>query len=144
MKSMVAEAEEFRDRYRGKVTLLDAKGLLQFLEERDANWLRCEGQIKYCFLLYSADSTKEVAKGLLEAVRYAQMRRNQALAFIDIELAKLLESKPSLIRDPILSEYKHLLEKLARKAPHMLSEAEEQLVITKDKNGVNAWQLLQS
>lgn len=144
LESAVAKAEEIREKYHGKVASLNAKGLLEFLETRDDSWLRCEGLIKYCRLLYSADSTNNVAKELLEAVRKAQMRREQALAFADIELAKLLANTPSLIKDPRLAEYKHFLERTLSRAPHMLSEAEEQMVIAKDKNGVNAWQLLQS
>jgi len=72
------------------------------------------------------------------------MRLDQALAFIIIELGRLLAENPSLIQDPLLVEYKHYLEKTLRKVPHILSEAEEQLIITKDKNGIAAWQLLQS
>jgi oligoendopeptidase F len=140
----VAEAGGIRDKYHGKIGHLDAKGLVELLEMRDYSWLRCEGLFKYCLQLYSADSTNDLAKELLEAVRKAQMKREQALAFVDIELAKLLASNPSLVNDSTLAEYKHFLEVMLRRAPHMLSEAEEQVVISKDKNGVNAWQLLQS
>jgi oligoendopeptidase F len=72
------------------------------------------------------------------------MRVSQALAFIDLELGKLLAAKPSLVNDPVLAEFRHFLERLLRKVPHMLSETEEQLVIVKDKNGIRAWELLQS
>jgi oligoendopeptidase F len=72
------------------------------------------------------------------------MSAYQALAFIDLELGKLLASKPSLVDDSILGEFRHYLERLLRRVPHMLSEVEEQLVIMKDKNGIRAWELLQS
>ncbi len=144
LDSRAAEAEKIRDKHHGKIRRLDAQGLLKFLETKDAFALKCEGVIKYCYLLYSADSTIDEAKELLEAVRRAQTRLEQALAFIEIELGKLLAENPSLVKDPVLAEYKHFLEKILRRVPHMLSETEEQLIIVKDKNGIAAWQLLQS
>ncbi len=144
LESMVAEAGRMREQYHGKTAGLDAKGVLNLLDSRDALALRFEGVVNYCNLLYSADSTSDVAKQLNEAVRGATMTAYQALAFIDLELGKLLASKPSLVDDPVLHEFRHYLERLLRRVPHMLSEAEERLVILKDKNGIRAWELLQS
>ncbi|MCW4051841.1 MAG: M3 family oligoendopeptidase [Candidatus Bathyarchaeota archaeon] len=144
LSSRAAEAEEFRRKHHREITSLDAQGLKDFLEEKDAFTLKCEGVIKYCYLLYSADSTNSVAKELHEAVRKAEVKIEKALTFIDIKLGELLAKKPSLVQEPLLKEYKHFLEKILRRVPHMLSEVEEQLIITKDKNGVFAWQILQS
>jgi len=144
LDSMVAEAEKIREEYRGKIKGLDAKGVLKLLETKDAYTLKFEGVTKYCRLMYSADSTNDVAKHLNDVASKASMRALQALAFIDIELGKLLIEKSSLVADPVLAEYGHYLERLLRRAPHMLSETEERLVIMKDRNGINAWQMLQS
>jgi len=144
LESMVTEAEKARDVYHGKIGSLDAKGLLELLEMKDTYILKFEGVIMYCRLMYSADSTDDVAKQLNDAARRAYMKVGQALAFIDIELGKVLAENPSLIMDPVLTEYKHYLERIVRRVPHMLSETEERLVIMKDKNGINAWGMLQS
>jgi len=144
LESMVTEAEKARDVYHGKIGSLDAKGLLELLEMKDTYILKFEGVIMYCRLMYSADSTDDVAKQLNDAVRRAYMKVGQALAFIDIELGKVLAENRSLITDPVLAEYKHYLERIVRRVPHMLSETEERLVIMKDKNGINAWGMLQS
>jgi len=144
LESMVAEAEKVRDVYRGKIEGLDARGLLELLEMKDAFTLRFEGVSMYCRLMYSANSTDDVAKQLNDAARRALMRVGQALAFMDIELGKLLAEKPSLVTDPVLAEYKHYLERILRRVPHMLSETEERLIIIKDKNGISAWEMLQS
>jgi oligoendopeptidase F len=66
------------------------------------------------------------------------------LAFIDVELGRLLVAKPSLTSETTLSEFRHYLECKLREAPHMLSETEERLIFAKDKNGINAWQTLHS
>lgn len=144
LESMVVGAEKIRDRYHGKIRDLDAKRILELLEINDAYTLTFEGVKKYCRLIYSADSTIAVAKQLNDAARRVSMSVGQALAFIDIELGKLLAENPSLVTDPLLAEYKHYLERTLRRVPHMLSEIEESLIIVKDKNGVNAWQILQS
>lgn len=144
LESMVTEAEKARDVYHGKIGSLDAKGLLELLEMKDTYILKFEGVIMYCRLMYSADSTDDIAKQLNDATRRAYMKVGQALAFIDIELGKVLAENRSLITDPVLAEYKHYLERIVRRVPHMLSETEERLVIMKDKNGINAWGMLQS
>jgi len=144
LESMVAEAEKIRDRYHDKIESLDAKGVLGLLETKDAYTLKFEGVTKYCHLMYSANSTDDTAKQLNDAARRASMRAAQALAFIDIELGKLLTENPSLVTNPVLAQYKYFLERKLRRVPHMLSETEERLAIIKDKNGIGAWQMLQN
>ena len=144
LEEMVAEAEKVRNDYRGKIGVLDAKGVSELLESRDALTLKNEGAVKYCFLMYAANSTDETAKQLNDAARRAMMRVGQKLAFVDIELGKLVVARPGMVKDSKLTEYRHYLERLLRRVPHMLSETEEQLVIVKDKNGINAWETLQS
>ena len=143
LDSMVEEAEKLREKYHGKIRDLDAKALLKLLETRDDHSLRFEGVNMYCRLMYSADSTDDTAKQLNDAVRRASMRTGQALAFMGIELARLLSEKPSLVKDPALAEYRHYLERVLRRAPHMLTEPEERLTLVKDMNGISAWQMLQ-
>jgi len=95
--SMVAEAEKVRDKYHGKIGSLNAKGVLELLEMKDALFLRFEGVYRYCRLMYSADSTDDVAKQLNDTARKAFMKVEQASAFIYLELGKLLAENPSLI-----------------------------------------------
>ncbi len=144
LKYMVAEAEKFRKKYRGNISGFDVKSLLEMLEAKDGLILRFEGAVMYCILKYNADSTDAVAKQLNEAARKAYAQVGQAMAFADIELGKLLSEKPSLTNESVLVEYKHYLEKILKRVPHMLSEIEERVIILKDKNGINAWEMLQS
>ncbi len=143
MERAVDKAREFRDRYRGDIPETDAAGLLEVLETKDEMELEFEGPFMFSFLMYSADSTSGTAKRLNDAARNARMKIGQALAFLDLEIGKLLSEKPEIVDNPEVDEYKHYLERIKRRIPHMLSEKEEQLIITKDKNGINAWQQLQ-
>ena len=69
LQLMVEEADRIREAYHGKIENLDAKGLLKFLELRDAYTLKFDGVRLYCGLMYSADSTDKVAKQLNDAFR---------------------------------------------------------------------------
>ena len=144
LESMVTEAEGVREKYYGKIGSLDAKGLLDLLELNDSMTLKYCGVTLYCRLLYSANAMNVVAKHLNDASRTAIMKMGQTLAFMDIEMGRLLAGNPSLVEDPVLAEYKHYLERILRRVPYMLSENEERLIIAKDKNGIYAWQQLQS
>ena len=141
---MVIEAEKLRAKYHGKVTGLDAKEIRSLLESKDALTLKFEGAVRYGQLSYMANSTDDTAKQLNDTVRRAMTKVSQVLAFIDIELGRLLASKSSMAKDQVLVEYRHYLERVLRRTPHMVSETEEQLIMAKDRNGVSAWELLQS
>ena len=67
LKSMVAEAEKFRGQYHGKVGSLDVKSLLEFLEMKDELYLKFEGVLEYCHLMYAANSLDSIAKQLNDA-----------------------------------------------------------------------------
>ncbi|HIH87757.1 TPA: M3 family oligoendopeptidase, partial [Candidatus Bathyarchaeota archaeon] len=143
LDEMVDEANKFAAKYREKIGGLDSSGLLKLLEARDAFTLRYEGVTEYCGLRYSADSTDAVSKRLNEAVRKAGNKAGQALAFAEIELGGLLKAKPGLVTDSKLEEYRHFLERIVRRIPHLMTEELEKLTISKDQNGVSAWSQLQ-
>ena len=143
MEEMVEAANGLAEKYRGKIKDLDAPGLLVLLEARDDFSLRYEGVTEYSSLRYSADSTDAVSKRLNEAVKKAGTRAGQALAFMEIELGGLLKAKPEIVTDPKLKEYRHFLERIVRRIPHVMTEELEKLTMSKDQNGVAAWSQLQ-
>jgi oligoendopeptidase F len=143
LQSMVAEAAQFRADLMGKVEALDAAGLKRLLERKDEMSLRYEGAVSYCQLRYAANSTDPVAMHLDNASRKAITSAGQEMAFLEIEMGRLLLAKPELLSDPGLSEYRHYLERIRRRAPHVLPVEQERLVMAKDQNGVEAWSKLQ-
>ena len=90
LELMVAEAEKFRDNYRGKIVSLEVKSMVEMLEAKDGLLLRFERAVMCCFLMYYANSTDAVAKQLNEAARKTITRVEQEMAFMDIELGRLL------------------------------------------------------
>jgi oligoendopeptidase F len=143
LEEMVKYASGLAEKYRGRIKDLDAPGLIVLLAARDDFSLMYEGVIEYSSLKYSADSTDAVSKRLNEAARKAGTRAGQALAFMEIELGGLLKANPGLVVDPRLHEYKHFLERIVRRIPHVMTEELEKLTMSKDQNGVSAWSQLQ-
>lgn len=136
-------AEEFSEKHRGKIIRYNAKQLLDILEEIDRDNLQYEGVFTYAFRMYDAEMNNNIAKRLADKARAAFMSYQQATAFFHLEFGELLSKNPELVDNPILAEYKHYLEKIRRLVPYMLSEAEEKVIIAKDKNGIRAWSQLQ-
>ncbi|MFX1475752.1 MAG: M3 family oligoendopeptidase [Promethearchaeota archaeon] len=143
MDQLVAEATKLGKDYRGKITSLDAQGLLTLLKRIEKNLLEREPVLKYARLKYSANSLDPAAKQLSDMGRRAEMKIQQETAFAMIEVTQLLTQKPELVDDSTLSEYKHMLEVILRRAPHILSEKEERLIIQKDRFGINSFSRLQ-
>ena len=143
LEEVVRQAGGWRERYQGKIESLDPKGILELLEEKDKFSLDIEGILQYCALRYAADTTNLVSQQLHNAARKAGTKIGQQLAFMDVEMGKLLASNPDIVEASSLAEYKHYLERTLKAIPHLLSETEERLVMAKDQNGVYSWSQLQ-
>jgi oligoendopeptidase F len=143
LEAMVDASRKFADAYRGRIADLDAVGLREMLERKDELALRHEGVEEYCSLLFAADMTDPVANELNSAYMKAGTEASKAMAAIGIELGQLLLSRPELMDDPALSDYRHYLERRSRAAPYLLSEAEEKIIMTKDQNGIQMLSKLQ-
>ena len=144
LDAMVDASRKFADDYRGRIADLDAAELREMLERKDELALHYESEEEYCSLLFAADMTDPVANELNGAYTRAGTEANKAMATVGIELGQLLMTRPELIKDPALADYRHYLERRARAAPHLLSEAEEKVIMTKDQNGVQMMSRLQS
>ncbi|MFW9801490.1 MAG: M3 family oligoendopeptidase [Candidatus Thorarchaeota archaeon] len=142
LTAMVRWAEGYRDQHRGKIEDYDAQQVFDMIAQYDGEFIEFDGPNQYALLRYQADVTDEVAQKLFEKVRQSLMLVSQAFAFFELELGKLLSKKPEIIEAPELSEYRHQLEKMKRRNPHLLPEEQEQLIIVKDQNGIKAWEKL--
>ncbi|MFW9958026.1 MAG: M3 family oligoendopeptidase [Candidatus Odinarchaeota archaeon] len=143
LTAAIKATEAFRERYRGKIESFNANDVLELLDSMNELELQFDGPITYSRYMYAADMNQDVAKHLYDKFRNTFASKTQALAFINLELGALITKRAEIIDDPLLTEYKHYLEKIQRSIPHMLTELEEQIVIAKDKNGVRAWSMLQ-
>ena len=139
-----AGAEQFERIYRGKIGDLSAEGLLQCLREVEAFESKFSDLTLYSSLSFAMDMTQTQAQALNDKVDKLSANISKQLAFYSLELGALVKSKPQIINEPALFNYRHSLERVKRRVEHQLSEVEEQLIIEKDQFGVYAWEELQS
>ncbi|MCL2172202.1 MAG: M3 family oligoendopeptidase [Nitrososphaerota archaeon] len=144
ISNAIAMANSFEKKYRGKILHLPPKELLCCLQEVEVFNQAFSNVGLYSSLVFAADMTLSDVQVLNDKVCKLEAKIGKQLAFYRLELSALLKSKPQFICEPVLANYRHLLERVYRRVEHQLSEVEEQLVIEKDQFGVNAWEDLQS
>jgi oligoendopeptidase F len=139
-----AIVDAFEKVYRGKIGILTAEGLLKCLQEVEALQEKISDITLYSSLAFAANMTLPETQALNDRANKLEANISKQLAFYYLELGALVKSKPEIIQDSTLSNYRHMLERVQRRVEHQLSEVEEQLIIEKDQFGVNAWEELQS
>ena len=137
-------ADAFEKTYRGKISLLKPEDLLECLRELETFETKLGDISLYASLSFSANMTMPVVQALYDKVSKFEAELSKQLAFFALELGGKVKAKPELIGEPVLSGYRHMLERTLRRVEHQLSEVEEQLVIEKDQFGVQGWEELQS
>ncbi len=140
------QAKDFINDYKGKINAPDftSQKLLELFKKREDFGADFSEINLYSNRLYSGNMTIPESEALKNRVEDFNTKTAKELAFLGLDIAKLVAKNPDIINDPILSNYKHILEKIKRKFPHDLSEVEEQIIIEKDQYGVKAWSNLQS
>ena len=137
-------ANTFEKTYRGKITKLNAGDLLQCLRSLETFEAKFSDITLFSSLSFSANMTSLQTQSLNDRIKKIRAAIGKQLMFFQLELGALLKSKPQIIREPSLHNYKHMLELVYRNVKHQLSEVEEQLIIEKDQFGIVAWKELQS
>jgi oligoendopeptidase F len=137
-------ATNIEKKYKGKIAGLTPQGLLACLQEVEEFDRKFSDVGLFSSLMFAANMTLPETQALNDKINKLDAQISKQLAFYRLELGALLKSKPQLITDPILANYRHMLERVYRRVEHQLSEVEEQLIIEKDQFGVNAWEELQS
>ena len=139
-----AMANAFEKTYREKIANLSTEELLRCFKDIEKFEAKFSDLALFSSLSFATDMTQPQAQALNDRVDKLSANISKQLAFYSLELGTLVKSRPQIINEPILSNYKHMLERARRRVEHQLSEVEEQLVIEKDQFGVNAWEELQS
>ena len=136
-------AEQFEKKYRGKIRVLSAEDLLGCIQEIEGFEAKFSDISLYSSLTFSADMIQPQTQALHDKIEKLNAKMSKKLAFYSLELGQLVKAIPELIEEPVLANYRHLLQRVHRRVEHQLSEVEEQLIIEKDQFGVNAWEELQ-
>jgi len=145
IESSKIQVEQLIKDYKGKIKAPDFKAkdlqkLFQRQEEFEAN---LDELITFAHILYDADMQITEHEALKNKTIEFGTEISKKLTFLELEIGKFVYENKELVDDPILQNYRHYIEKIARNYPYLLSEIEEQLILEKDQYGVSQWSQLQ-
>lgn len=146
MDMLSKKTDEFIKNYKGKINKSDfnSQKLLELFQKQEDFKADLAELNLYTNRLYSGNMTIPESEALKNRIEDFGTKISKNLAFIELDIAKLVNRNPNLVNDPLLSNYKHYLEQIQRASPHYLSEVEEKLILEKDQYGIRAWSNLQS
>ncbi|MBA7520364.1 hypothetical protein ES705_12460 [subsurface metagenome] len=146
MNNLSNKATELVNNYKGKInyTEFTPEKLLELFKIQEEFQADIGELDLYKNRLYSANMIIPENEALKNHIDDFTTKISKDLAFLELDIAKFVNDNSDIINNPILSNYKHLLEIIKRKFPHDLSEVEEQLILEKDQYGIRAWSTLQS
>jgi oligoendopeptidase F len=144
VREIKALSEKFEEKYRGKISHLTDSELFECLKSFESFEEKTSDISLYASLSFSANMTSPKNQALFDRVNKLEAAIGKQLAFFTLELGFLVKTHQELIKSPVLSNYRHMLERVLRRVEHQLTEVEEQIIIEKDQFGVNAWEELQS
>ncbi len=139
-KEVVAQAADFREKYRGQLQTLSPKAFKEMLDEYEAI-LDLAGKIgSFAYLQWSTDTgNTEYGKQVAETNELSS-EISQKLVFVDVEWLQISdEAAQKLIASEELAKYKHYLESSRRYKDHVLEEKQEQILSAKSTTGRSAW-----
>ncbi|MEA2171236.1 MAG: oligoendopeptidase, partial [Solirubrobacteraceae bacterium] len=136
-------AEAFAERYRGKLGDLDAAGLAAAMREIETIEDAIGRAYTYASLSFSTNTADPPRGALIQRVTEQATDISTLLVFWDLEWAAVPdETADALLASGELDFAKHHLAAARRYRPHLLSEAEEQLMSEKAVTGSHAWDRL--
>jgi oligoendopeptidase F len=144
MEEALKGAGTFASKYRGRIGALAPAELASCIAQYETFQAKLYNLDLFATLAFQANMTVAEAQGLHDRVSKLIAGINKDLAFFELDLVSRISTDPAIVGNPDLSMYSHTLERFGRRAPHLLSEAEERLVIGKDQFGVKAWEELQN
>ena len=140
MEQVLAMADKFAADYRGRVAQLDAEEMVDAMKAIEAINDFAGRISSFAFLLYTTDTNNPQYGALVQKITEYNSLLQQKTLFFDLEWKAVDDAQAQkLLADPTLGKYRHPLEADLRYKPHMLSEAEEQILVEKSVTGREAW-----
>ena len=139
-EKVVQKAEDFSEKYKGRIADLDAAQFRQALEEYE-EIIDLMGRIgSYAHLIWSTNTSDAAYGKLVQQANELSSEVHQKLVFFDVEWLDIEDDEArKLIESDELDHYRHYLETSRRYKDHMLSEKEEQILSAKNVTGRSAW-----
>ncbi len=106
-----ASANAFEKTYRGKIANLSVEELLRCFKDIEEFEAKFSDLGLFSSLSFATDMTQPQAQALNDRVDKLSANISKQLAFYSLELGALVKSRPQIINEPTLSNYKHMLER---------------------------------
>jgi oligoendopeptidase F len=140
MQRAEREADQFYERYHGRLETLEAAELQEALEEFESILERIGRAYSFAYLRWTTN-TEDAGRGArLQQIRERHTQIKQQLVFVKTEWAAFPEERAEqLMEEAVLAPYEHFLEVEYLKREHVLSEPEEKIFSEKQLTGRSAW-----
>lgn len=139
MDKCLRAAEEFEEKYKGRIKDLSPSEICEMYRELDALQMRFYHLRNYAFLRQSQDTRNDTANDLVEYSMKIGAALGSRVIFCEIEIARVLADRPEIVDDSALDEYRHALEKARDRGRFLLEEKDEKLIMEKDLYGIDSW-----
>jgi len=146
MDAVMEKADEIINQNKGKINIpnFSPQDLYDLLEKYEEILAWMKDLDVFSTNSFNANMTLPETKILYNKFTDFQSSIFKKLTFLELEIGRLVTDNPQIIDEETLSNYINYLEKIRRKFPFKLSEAEEELILEKDQYGAKAWEQLKS
>ncbi len=144
VESRLAEAlkraQDFSERYPGRIAELDSDGLRSAMQELGAIYELVGRAGYYAGLRFSTDTADPANGALMQSVQERETAIQTMLLFFELEWAALDDERSEqLLAGEGLEFCAHYLRNARRYRDHLLSEPEEKILTEKSLTGAGAW-----
>lgn len=134
------EANALKGEFGGKVAGLDADRMKTLVLRLEALETKMGRLATYAFLNFTTQTGNAAAGAFLQKIKEAGSRIGRETVFFELEWTKVDDSiADALLGSATLAHYRHHLANIRRYADHLLSTAEETLLIEKSPVGRSSW-----
>ena len=136
----IQEAELLREGCAGKLAELEPAVFVRSVRRLERIQVNLGRIATYAFLNFVTQVKNDEAGAFLQKSKEEASRINRELVFFDLEWAKMdQESAESLLAAEDVAPYRHYLTNLRRYADHLLSQAEESVLVEFSPVGTESW-----
>jgi len=134
------EAQAIREQFTGKIATLGAIELYALVSRLEKLETLIGRIATFAFLNFTTQIQNAQAGAFLQKIKEASSRIGRDTVFFELEWSKVEDSAANaVLAGDTLSHYRHHLESMRRYAKHLLSMAEETLLIEKAPVGRGSW-----
>ncbi|MEQ9308690.1 MAG: M3 family oligoendopeptidase [Balneolaceae bacterium] len=139
-ESLLKEADDFSEKFKGKIAELTVTEFKEMLQEYEALQDKGGKIGSFAYLQWSTNTGNSEYGKLVQESNELGSELSQKLVFLDVEWLKIPEEEAQkMIEAPELDFYKHYLESSRRYKEHVLKEEQEQILSAKSVTGRSAW-----